>query len=206
MKRQKKQTIAEHPGIAVLRGLFRSMRREDQDGYDDVKDGKFVGFIARPVGSASPDEMNALFDLAGIVPDAIEPSGSCETCVFGVPLPDGRTGTLGWSRPCCSCAAPKLTEFVPLARVRDSALKLKEDEAIFLENARDDRWWATDIVTASEEESARRQKQFKRCYRIESAMQKRALADSSVYGRRLTNKGARALLLHRSKGKKGKVA
>jgi hypothetical protein len=196
------KTNQEHPGILALREILRRMRSDDQDGYSDVgEDGKFTGtayFSGRGLGMATPEQLDALFDLAGIVPDPIAVNGSCSECVHG----DARGGDLGWGRPCCGCSRPKMTHFVPLASVKDSALRLTDDQAQMLGNllgrvpGEKRTWWATGIVTAKQFSGAWN-KQIDHCYRIREAMKERGLI--SGIDDRVTNKGERALALHKRK-------
>lgn len=178
--------------VKHLRALLRRMRNTTQGGYADVRDGKFERACALPVPTV--DELNALFSLAGIVPDEIQVNGTCETCVFG--RPDG--GDQGWASHCCSCARPKMTNFVPLARVRASALRLTKTQETYLRNVRDGRWWATGIMTAPPE-SAARKRQYDACDRASNAMVRADMVSQSLGNEFLTNKGS--LALRRAKGR-----
>ncbi len=184
---------AQEEGLAVLRAVLQRMRNEKQDGYTDCKNGKFSGtarFISCGLPQATPEELDALFALAGIVPDAIESNGSCSTCVYG----DARGGNQGWDAPCCSCAHPKMTNFVALASVKDSALRLTDIEATMLDNAKERVWWATDIALPGD------YAKLEECHRVRAQLVKRDLISSergSMGGLgRLTNKGRRALARH----------
>jgi hypothetical protein len=198
-----KKTTAEaiHPGMKALREILRGMRLHDQGGYTDVgKDGKFAGhagFISSGIGQATPEQLDALFDLAGIVPDAIEPLGSCRECVWG----DARGGDLGWGAPCAGCCRPKMTNFVALSSFEESALKLTEIEAAMLENYKvSGRWWAKGIVI-SEQGSTARQEEIASCNEAREHLMTRGMLGKSLGNERITNKGARALALHKKKGK-----
>ena len=111
----------EHPGMTVLRRLLVSMRSERSDGYHDVgPNGKFAGtanLISKGLPQATPEDLDALFDLVGVVPDVIAPNGDCADCIHGrvnPPVSDGRTHhARGWWRPCSSCTHPKRDRFDP---------------------------------------------------------------------------------------------
>lgn len=172
--------------IKLLRQLLRRMRNTAQDGYADVRDGKFERSRALPAPTV--DELDALFSLAGLVPDEIQINGTCRTCVFG--CPDG--GDQGWSTPCCSCARPKMTNFVPLARVRASALRLTKTQETYLRNVHAGRWWATGIMTAPVGTEAR-ERQRARCEDAREAMYAADMVRQSLSHESLTNKGRLAL-------------
>lgn len=172
--------------LKILRELLRRMRNTAQDGYQDVIDGKFEREHPLPV--ATRDELNALFSLAGLVPDGIRVNGTCATCVFGGE--DG--GDQGWADPCCSCSRPKMMNFVPLAKVRASALRLTKTQAIYLSNVHAKRWWATGIATAADGDDDRR-RQLDSCYRARDAAVKADMVRESLGYASLTNKGLLAL-------------
>jgi hypothetical protein len=192
---------AVDPRIKLLRTLLQRMRNSEQGGYDDVRHGSFVRAIPFPYPTV--EELNALFSLAGIVPDAIPINGTCATCVFGNP----RLGDQGWAQPCSSCSRPKMTNFVPLAAVRASALRLTKIQETYLRNVQAARWWATDIVTAPSEPGSLRARraQFNACERARKAMFERDMVRDSLGHASLTNKGMAALRRSFKMGK-GKAA
>jgi hypothetical protein len=204
---EKKDPKNVHPGILALREILRGMRNDAQGGYDGVsKKHKFANHAyshrgAQGLGFAKPEQLDALFALAGIVPDPIEINGSCTECIYG----DATTrGDMGWAQPCCSCSRPKMTNFVSLAAVKDSALRITDDEAQLLRNAKAHEWWATGIVTVgvNDPRTSKRNKQIEHCYRIEAKMKKRDMIANCMSSRRLTRKGLRALKLHEGAGAK----
>jgi hypothetical protein len=201
---------AEHPGLTALRKILRGTRDDEQGGYHDVgPDGKFAGhatFFSMPIGFATPEQLDVIFSLAGISPDPVIAKGSCEECVFSEPQKDGSVRDLGWNRPCVSCRRPKMSSFVPLASVKNSALRLTDDEATLLTNARENLWWATGLVVVTDL-SKRSEQEFDRCSRIEARLLRRNMVVSSGGRRCLTNKGAKALALYKEKSrKKGRAA
>jgi hypothetical protein len=106
-----------HPGIIALRSILKSMRWDDQGGYSSyLGDGKW-GFVSTGLPQTTPKQLNALFDLAGIVPDVIVPKGYCEDCAHA--KPNAREGGFityheqGYAGPCSPCKRPKMSNFVP---------------------------------------------------------------------------------------------
>lgn len=186
-------------GRTTLRRVLRRMRKDDQGGYADVRGGKFAGvacFVTSGLPQATPAELDDLFALAGVVPEAIEVLGDCGGCVYG----NATGGDLGWSEPCCSCSRPQMKNFVPLAAVTRASLALTADQARYLENAKAREWWATGIVTAAQF-SKEWAKQIDACHKVENEMVRRCMV--GAYGRRLTNKGLAALQHHRRRRRTG---
>lgn len=179
-------------GLEALRAILKRMRNDEQNSYHDVKNGKFSGFISRGFGQATPDELNAIFELAGIVPDGIQVNGTCKDCVFG----NAGGGDLGWAQPCCSCSRPKMTNFVPLSSLMERSFVITDHQAHFLENVKNGVWWATGIVTA-DQFSKKWNAQIQACHRTEDAMKKRDMMGESMGVRHLTRKGLKALQNHR---------
>lgn len=174
-------------GIEALRNVLRRLRNDAQGGYDNVSGGRFLHATSLSMVSAA--ELDQLFALAGIKPDEIKINGDCKSCCWG----DARGGDLGWANPCCGCSRPKMTNFVPLAGLTKQTLSLTAIQASFLINVQQGVWWATGIVTAKQF-SAEWNRQLERCYRIQVAVEARGLmVDGALGGRRLTNKGLRAL-------------
>lgn len=106
--------------LEALRAVLRRQRDDDQGGYSSFgRDGKWH-FISSALGGIEPDEMAALFELAGIEPDAIVSKGSCGDCGHAVKK-NGRWSERGWEPPCVSCKRPRMSNFVP----RKSLVKKK---------------------------------------------------------------------------------
>jgi len=187
-------SIRNIDAMRVLAKAIRQLRDDKQDGYPNIENGKFVhGTSLR----FEPEELDTLCEAAGIVPDAVMVNGDCSECVYG----NARGGDLGWSNPCCSCARPKMMHFVSLDAVRDSALRINAKQAVFLDNIFHRRWWATGIATAKQF-SKEWNEQIAWCRRTEDALVKRAfMCNGAISGKRLTNKGMRALRLFRSNAK-----
>jgi hypothetical protein len=108
-------------GLKVLRALLKRQRWDDQQGYPGyLGDGKW-DFISSGLGQAAPEELNALFALAGIEPDVIESKGDCTTCGNSVVGSDGRRYEQGYSGPCGPCKRPKMSNWVPIKKLKKSA-------------------------------------------------------------------------------------
>ncbi len=82
-------------GIEVIRRLLKTMRWDEQGGYVMYKGGGKWSGVGMGLGTVTPDELNALFAMAGMEPDVIEAKGSCSTCAFAQ-----RGQERGWSTPC----------------------------------------------------------------------------------------------------------
>jgi hypothetical protein len=110
----KRMVARLHPGIIALRSVLKRMRWDDQGGYSSYEgDGKW-SFVSTALPQTSPTELNALFDLAGLVPDVIKSKGSCEDCAHAEPC--NRDGFItyhdrGYSKPCCGCKHPQMSNF-----------------------------------------------------------------------------------------------
>lgn len=113
-KRRKKTRKEPLDGMETLRVVLKRMRWDDQDGYLSVgPDGKYAGhasFITTGLPQVTPEELDALMELAGIVPDPIVTLGSCSDCVHATA--DGRER--GYSRPCFDCSRPQHSNFDPI--------------------------------------------------------------------------------------------
>jgi len=184
-------------GMQVLRTILKRLRNKDQGGYADVgPDGKFKGhaiFVSAGLPQATPEELDALFELAGITPDPIKVKGDCGDCVYG----DAKSGgDLGWSQPCCSCSRPQMKNFVPLASITKSQLEISDTQAQLLENVKKGVWWAEGVAKKGE------RSQLDACYRAEAGLKKRGMLVEGMHGRRITNKGERALKNHRGPRRK----
>lgn len=182
-----------HSGFAVLRAVLRRKRLDDQGGYPDVRDGKFTGFVSTSLPQVTPEELDALFALAGVVPDAIVPLGDCDDCVSG----NAAGGDLGWAEPCCSCKRPKMTNFVPLAALTRRDLRITDRERRVLENVRCNRWPSLGLVTAKQF-SAQWGRQVARAGRSVDALRSRGMWASSFGRKMLTRKGLASLKQRRS--------
>lgn len=102
-------------GLDALRAVLRRMRWNDQGGYPGLYKGKWT-FVSTGLPQTTPKELNALFAMAGIVPDEIQSIGDCETCKFSE---NGRER--GWrDTHCIHCKRPKMSEYKPMPKARKS--------------------------------------------------------------------------------------
>jgi len=95
--------------MEVLRTLLKRMRSTKQDGYPAYGGNGNWNFISRSLPQTTPEELNALFRLAGLVPDQIIALGECSRCLYS------RHGTRSRNHsgsPCDSCYMPRHTNFV----------------------------------------------------------------------------------------------
>lgn len=98
-------------GLAVLRRVLRAMRWHDQGGYVSRDNGKW-SFVSTGLPQTTPEELDALFAMAGIEPDEIVPKGHCFDCKHA------RNGSeRGYENPCSPCTRPYHSNFVPADRV-----------------------------------------------------------------------------------------
>lgn len=97
--------------MTALRRVLTRMRWDDQGGYPGLIDGKW-NFVTTGLPQTTPEELDALFALAGIVPDEIVTKGHCEDCAHAV---NGRER--GYSGPCSPCKRPQMSNFVPVRRL-----------------------------------------------------------------------------------------
>lgn len=105
--------MSEHPGIAAIRRVLKEMRNDDQDGYSSYGgDGKWH-FASVLIGQFTPEELNDLFDLVGLVPDKIESLGTCSTCIHAKEAWDGRFVEQGYQGACHTCKRPKMHNWRP---------------------------------------------------------------------------------------------
>jgi hypothetical protein len=113
-ERGKSMSIPEHPGIGALRRVLTALRDDEQGGYHGTEGGLFSAGSApltmRSPGYFTPHELDNLFDLVGVKPNDIVPLGECSTCRFD--------GTDVWAQPCVSCSQPRMTNFVPAAKLK----------------------------------------------------------------------------------------
>lgn len=95
-------------GLDALRRVLRRMRWEESGGYPGyLGDGEW-GFASTGLPQTTPEELNALFDLAGIKPDRIKSVGACADCRFSI---GGRER--GYVEPCSGCLRPRHDRFRP---------------------------------------------------------------------------------------------
>lgn len=94
-------------GIEVLRRVLMRLRWDDQGGFPDYRMGQW-DFVTAGLPQVTPEELNVLMKLAGIVPDEIVPIGGCATCKFSLA---GRSR--GWTAPCVSCKMPMMSNYKP---------------------------------------------------------------------------------------------
>ncbi len=98
----------QRAGIEALRSILKRLRDDAQGGYSSYEGNGEWSFASTSLPQTTPEQLNALFALAGLEPDVIVPKGSCGTCIFAT---NGRER--GWSSPCCSCSRPLMSNFVP---------------------------------------------------------------------------------------------
>ncbi len=108
-------------GLEVLRTVLKRLRSDDQGGYISYEGNGKWSFVSTSLPQTTPEELNALFELAGIVPDVIVPKGSCEDCANAKVLPDGRRVERGYAGPCSPCKRPIMSNFVPITKKRRTA-------------------------------------------------------------------------------------
>lgn len=94
-------------GIKVLRDILIRWEWHEQGGHLGYKGNGQWDFVSSGLGQVTPDELNALFKLAGIEPKVIKPNGTCSDCAHSI---NGQEK--GYRPPCLSCARPKMTNFV----------------------------------------------------------------------------------------------
>lgn len=87
--------------LKVLQRVLLRMRAGGQGGFQSYKgDGQWT-FLSTALPQTTPDELNALLELAGIVPDRIEPVGSCKDCRHS-----DNERSQGYKTPCVFCKTP----------------------------------------------------------------------------------------------------
>lgn len=112
-----KTVFVARADLDVLATVLRRLRWDDQGGYPSYYGDDRWGFVSTGLPQTTPDELNALFRLAGVVPDEIVPLGSCDTCVFSR---EGRER--GYEQPCGPCKRPLHSKWKPLYSERDVQL------------------------------------------------------------------------------------
>lgn len=111
----KRMVARLHPGIVALRSILKGLRWDDQGGYPGYNGNGEWGFSSTALPQTTPKQLNALFDLAGLVPDEIQSKGSCEDCVNAEP--SHREGGFityherGYKNPCSPCKRPLMSNF-----------------------------------------------------------------------------------------------
>lgn len=103
-----KQSNPEHPGLDVLRKVLMRLRWDDQGGFVGYHGKGKWDFLSTALPQVTPEELNALMDLVGIVPDKIVSLGSCRNCAHS---DKGRER--GYKPPCVSCKRPRMSNFQP---------------------------------------------------------------------------------------------
>lgn len=94
--------------LRIIRRLLRGQRWDDQGGYVDRHDGKWM-FVSAGLGQVTPAELDKLFEFAGMTADEIEVVGDCADCANS---DDGYER--GFAAPCSSCLHPShINHFVP---------------------------------------------------------------------------------------------
>jgi hypothetical protein len=172
---------------SLLHTMLRRLRDDAQDGYSDVADGKFV---AGAVISATPEELNTIFRLVGVVPDAIVPLGDCSKCVHA----ESNGQDSRWDEPCKSCKRPRMTNFVPVSSLTKKALTVSKIERVLLTNARDGNWWAYSIVMNENVSKKKRKSQLACGKKVKAHLEMRGLLRRKGADQcRLTMKGRLAL-------------
>jgi len=193
--------------VDAIRTAIQRLRDDDQNGYAHVHNGKWrEGASLR----FNAEQMNALCELAGIVPDGIVPNGACNGCIHA----DYTGGEGGWRAPCSSCSGPKMTNFVPLSSLTKSHRTIKTDaERMMLVNYRDKRWWATGIVTISFDQSQQSpalehkwSKQHEKARRVKESLQRRGMIGECMGHATLLMPGKIALDAWSKGGRRRKVA
>lgn len=93
----------------ALRTILQRLRWDDQGGYPGRRAGKW-DFVTTGM-TATPEELDALFAYAGLVPDEIKSLGSCGSCASSV---NGRER--GYADLCGSCRRPQMSNFTKKVR------------------------------------------------------------------------------------------
>ena len=94
------------PGKGALQRVLSALYSPEQDGYRGyIGDGRW-SFVTAGLPQTTPEELNALFRLAGIVPNAIVSKGTCATCRYSI-----KGGERGWVQPCVSCVRPLMSNW-----------------------------------------------------------------------------------------------
>lgn len=101
MPRQTKDFNPTEENLAALREVLFRLRWDNQDGFSGYRgDGKW-DFTSTSIPQTTPEELNQLMDLAGIIPDEIKVVGRCEDCKHSI---NGQER--GYKQPCLTCLRP----------------------------------------------------------------------------------------------------
>ncbi len=102
-------------GLEALRNVLKRMRWDDQGGYCSYGGNGKWHFVSTGLPQTTPEELNALFEMAGIVPDKIISKGSCSTCRHAKVGSDGKRYERGYEgRKCQPCKRPKMSNWAPM--------------------------------------------------------------------------------------------
>jgi len=128
--------------LHALRTVLKRRRSDEQGGYMGRRDGRW-DFTASSL-TVKAEELDALFEFAGITPDEIQPLGDCNRCIhaiFGVF--QERAFERGYDDPCGSCLRPKMSNFVPVTSLTRRQLRLSSTQRHILANIKAGRWWGS---------------------------------------------------------------
>ena len=101
-----RESLAVKKGLAALRDILKRMRWDDQGGYPSYYGNGRWGFVTTGLPQTTPDELNTLFAMVGVVPDKIESLGDCRDCAHSI---GGHER--GYVRPCLDCKRPRMSNF-----------------------------------------------------------------------------------------------
>lgn len=111
---------AEHAGLRALREILSRMYSGKQGGgITGYSQTRGWAFVSSGIGQATPEQLDALFDLVGLQPRPVVPRGACADCRWAK---DGRER--GYSFPCAPCTRPWLSSFEPAVGPAPDALGL----------------------------------------------------------------------------------
>jgi len=92
----------------ILRDILLHGRWDDQGGDVGYNgDGEWA-FVSSSL-SVKPEQLNALYEFAGIEPHQIVSAGSCKDCKWS----DSKGESRGYAQPCLSCLLPRMSNFEP---------------------------------------------------------------------------------------------
>jgi len=94
--------------------ILKRMRWDSQDGYPCYRgDGRW-DFVSMGLPQVSPEELNKLFEFAGIEPDIIVPKGVCSECGNSIKTDRGERVEQGYSGYCRTCNRPRMSNWRPI--------------------------------------------------------------------------------------------
>jgi hypothetical protein len=93
--------------LNVLRDILLRLRWDDQGGFVSLHNRRW-DFVSTSLPQVTPEELDSLFKLVGIVPDEIVSAGLCKDCAFSA---EGYER--GYAEPCCGCLRPLHSRFKP---------------------------------------------------------------------------------------------